>query len=1195
MWNNLSLSGLSSPLSLPPPVGASSDDDDKYGRKPPAPGPSAAAMTPPVSAWGGLLGGAASGMAGLSTQISSASMVGTSADGKQAKDDGSGWMSSLSTNLNSVSLNSVNLNSALTAFSLDTMEGNNRGKGEDDAAGRSSAVQSGDDALRRRGSPMNGVALWSLGSLSGGSKAVAETSTEKPPLGLKPSSPVGAPDLEPSEDEEKDDVENEWTEESNGDGWDDIESDVTTTMTQPGGKHVNEVKGKGDPDVDADDSIGVGEDVCASAKTMQPIDDERGENMNGNGDAAGGWDEDYIDNDTVDDVDNGDDYNESPGGTLKAIPDAAVFGGVNPVFSIDDNEAENGLVGPVAVPLLSISKVYVIDTEESKEEEDCDCKEEDKEEKDGEGYCTEQEIETSTELRAEGEEKTEIGASVGSDLGSVEKVVKKRSHDFQEPVVEMISSPFESASTSIEGGEEVGPAGAAAPDLPAAEEKNSKREEEGLDDVKEDIVRTDARVEVPCVEKKGGDNVHNNAEINMIEGPLKEETIEDVSQTLPIPDERPVEINNIKKEATESTTRLENEIKSHRKTESDLHNEIKKLKQGNRNSQRERTQEVELHLKKFSDLKRKFQSEICDREHKNREVEESFASSRRRESELTSLLKISQEKVSQLSDEMDTKKSDNRNLIGEVQKVKDEVGKLEEKNCYLASNHSQEKHSLQNEASRLSLECSNLKSDVKASKTDLEQMKVQYESLKNRAKEIAMELRERRNECKDLQQSTARTVAECESLKNSNMDLRLSKERSELELVEVKASKKLIQERLKESKAKCSLDDRKDKQSLESYKKKAQAALASANGRVSTAEQARQVAEQQAQQAHKKLSELLSTTNEESSKYEDMKSSIEEMVMKLSEAKDRESSLMDDNKNLQDIMVEKEQLESNLETSKSETDTYRRTFDKLKKELSEQNTKMLQMRQEISSKDSKLYQCIQREKDLSLQINKTNVDHVGTEEIEALQQELIDANDTISALKESLRGAGSIWNDHVSTRAPEDPSGTGPDSGTVPSLYVMTEKQLELEATRDEISRLASLLSEKECDRQEALDYADELKRTLDEVESRARRQEKMAGGRSSVVRGAETGSSMVGMTKETDSSGADVNIEYLKNVMLRYLKAEDEDARRALVPAIAAVLCFTSDEVSEVSSSLDSQSSTLGTGGLSGFLSYYALSSPLR
>jgi len=1185
MWNNLSLSGLSSPLSVQPPVGANSDDDDKYGRKPPAPGPSATAMTPPVSAWGGLLG---SGMAELSTQISSASIIGMSADGKQAKDDGSGWMSSLSTNLNSVSLNSVNLNSALTAFSLDTMEGNNVGKGEDDTTGRSSAVQSGDDALRRRGSPTNGSALWSLGSLSGGSKAVAETSTEKSPQCLTPSSPVGAPDLEPSEDEEKDDGENGWTEESNGDGWDDIESDVTPTMTQPGGKHVNEVNDKGDPDVDADGSIGVGEDACASAKTIQPIDDERGENVNGNGDAAGGWDEDYMENGTVDDVDNGGDHNESPGGTLKATPDTSMFGGVDPAFSIDDNETENGLVGPVAGSLLSIPKAYVIDTEESKEEEGCDYKEEDKEEKDGEEYCTEQENETPTEFCAEGEENNEIVASVGSDLGSVEKVVKKRSHDFQEPVVEMISSPSESASTPIEGGGDVRPASTSAPDLSAAEEKDSKREREGFG-VKEDIVRTDVRAEVPCVEKKGGDNVHNNAEINMIE-----ETIEDVSQTVPIPDKRLVEVNTIKKEATESTTRLENEIKSHRKTESDLRNEMQKLKQSYRNFQRERTQEVELHLKKISDLKRKFQFEISDREHKNREVEESAASNRRRESELKSLLKISQEKVSHLSDEMDTKESDNRNLIGEVQKLKDDVGKLEEKNRYLASNHSQEKHSLQNEASRLSLECSNLQLDVKASKTDLEQMRVQYESLKNRAKEIAMELKERRNDCKDLQQNTARTVAECESLKNSNMDLRLSKERSELELVEVKASKKLIQEKLKESKAKCSLDDRKDKQSLESYKKKAQAALASANGRVSIAEQARQVAEQQAQQAHKKLSELLSTSNKESSKHEDMKSSIEEMVMKLSEAKERVSSLMDDNKNLKDITVEKEQLESNLETFKSEIDTYRCTFDKLKKELSEQNTKMLQMRQEISSKDAKIYQCIQREKDLSLQINKTNVDHVGTEEIEVLQQELIDANDTISALKDSLRGAGSIWKDHVSTRAPEDTSGPAPDSGTVSSLYVMTEKQLELEATRDEISRLASLLSEKECDRQEALDYADELKRTLDEVESRARRQEKMAGGRSSVVRGAQTGSSMDSMTKKTGSSGADVNIEYLKNVMLRYLKAEDEDARRALVPAIAAVLCFTSDEVSEVSSSLDSQASSLGTGGLSGFLSY-ALSSPLR
>lgn len=41
----------------------------------------------------------------------------------------------------------------------------------------------------------------------------------------------------------------------------------------------------------------------------------------------------------------------------------------------------------------------------------------------------------------------------------------------------------------------------------------------------------------------------------------------------------------------------------------------------------------------------------------------------------------------------------------------------------------------------------------------------------------------------------------------------------------------------------------------------------------------------------------------------------------------------------------------------------------------------------------------------------------------------------------------------------------------------------------------------------------------------------------------------------------AQVNLEYLKNVMLSYLNAKTFSERKALVPAVAAVLCLTPEE----------------------------------
>ena len=60
----------------------------------------------------------------------------------------------------------------------------------------------------------------------------------------------------------------------------------------------------------------------------------------------------------------------------------------------------------------------------------------------------------------------------------------------------------------------------------------------------------------------------------------------------------------------------------------------------------------------------------------------------------------------------------------------------------------------------------------------------------------------------------------------------------------------------------------------------------------------------------------------------------------------------------------------------------------------------------------------------------------------------------------------------------------------------------------------------------------------------------------------------------ENDSA---VNLEYLKNVMLSYLKAKTLADRRKLVPVIATVLCLTPEEQSQAVLSVEESAGLTG------------------
>merc|ERR1719162_2745133 len=102
-------------------------------------------------------------------------------------------------------------------------------------------------------------------------------------------------------------------------------------------------------------------------------------------------------------------------------------------------------------------------------------------------------------------------------------------------------------------------------------------------------------------------------------------------------------------------------------------------------------------------------------------------------------------------------------------------------------------------------------------------------------------------------------------------------------------------------------------------------------------------------------------------------------------------------------------------------------------------------------------------------------------------------------------------------------NGKGGDGGghrhnqdvATPLFYAM-EKQAELTQARDEIARLANLLGDAESTKEEAMDDMREMKRMMEDAQSRLKRQEQLK------------------KSPEEES----VNLEYLKNIMLSYLNA---------------------------------------------------------
>eukprot|EP00592_Proboscia_alata_P017951 CAMPEP_0194400064 /NCGR_PEP_ID=MMETSP0174-20130528/127003_1 /TAXON_ID=216777 /ORGANISM="Proboscia alata, Strain PI-D3" /LENGTH=1563 /DNA_ID=CAMNT_0039196533 /DNA_START=115 /DNA_END=4803 /DNA_ORIENTATION=- len=285
----------------------------------------------------------------------------------------------------------------------------------------------------------------------------------------------------------------------------------------------------------------------------------------------------------------------------------------------------------------------------------------------------------------------------------------------------------------------------------------------------------------------------------------------------------------------------------------------------------------------------------------------------------------------------------------------------------------------------------------------------------------------------------------------------------------------------------------------------------------------------------------------------------------------------------------------------------------LQEELMEANEAIVGLKEALRNalSDNQKQIMLQRS-DQSDTANAHNIDHVQpSSPVRSVRS---------SGSYDGLEGSDSVVNALVDSTPLGSRYADRSSESNVPLFYAM-EKQAELNTAREEINRLANLVGDAEAARQDALDFVHTMQKQVEEMEAKVRRQEKLGSAVPTTGRvhlynqrgtvqqksghgsaqsspqkvpssnhdfnatfdnqesygevsnhGSDSFSALAGIISSKSSKtssamipvnedGENVNLEYLKNIMLRYLNAKTTNERRTLIPVISSVLCLTSDE----------------------------------
>jgi len=443
------------------------------------------------------------------------------------------------------------------------------------------------------------------------------------------------------------------------------------------------------------------------------------------------------------------------------------------------------------------------------------------------------------------------------------------------------------------------------------------------------------------------------------------------------------------------------------------------------------------------------------------------------------------------------------------------------------------------------------------------ELQAEKEKILERAKGLAGELKDRRMACREFETQVEELEQQKKELQGQveNLEFQLSdhtKSHSEKndELEALRAQLVTKQSELESLQEVVANKDTQHEKALSDFKRKAQASLSLATSRANAAVQAKEDATMEARAARStadnamdramqaELDAKASTKRMEAERNAAVQEQ-EQATVQLSEAEQRMRDLQ---KELSSVQTTNDSTKKELEEVNESLIQEQTKSLGLEKDLATNTSRVEAMREEISALRQQMSTMESKpvEKTLPGEKTKESVteEPVDRENMMILQEELAESRRAIADLKMALQNAVEEASPAASASQPHHDG-----------LFYAMEKQAELNMARDEINRLANLLSDVQSERMEATEAANEMRERMEEAISQLQRYETLKKGNA--------------------QADASVNIEYLKNIVLRYLYAKTVAERKALIPVMGAVLCLTPDELTKVIENCGSESPT--------------------
>ncbi|GMI23104.1 hypothetical protein TrCOL_g1409, partial [Triparma columacea] len=397
-----------------------------------------------------------------------------------------------------------------------------------------------------------------------------------------------------------------------------------------------------------------------------------------------------------------------------------------------------------------------------------------------------------------------------------------------------------------------------------------------------------------------------------------------------------------------------------------------------------------------------------------------------------------------------------------------------------------------------------------------------HKVLKSKASKVVDELKGTRSQLEAAAEGKARQGVECmeirntcKALKERNANLQRENEDSAETISKMAADLTVLREAAKKTKAESEVKGRDFTDELKTYKEKALKALQQSNERVTA------------------------LTKENAS------------LKELNEGYKRDA---------EDARDEKDKAESSVSGLRSQISTLTSSLEASKAELeatlgkaSRSEMEAEALREEVERTEG------ERRKAEEENVKLTNIVEAARTTAAIAEKETRGLEEKVKALETSLENARSSAPPPTSpptgtTAATEAPTSSPPTNNSQtnqttsePLIYALS-KASELSVATSEITRLSSLLADLSDDLTVSREDCSSLSQELTQAKMEIERASRMGGG-----------------------DGDNVNVEYLKNVLLQYLTSQTVGEKRRLLPVLATVLSLTPAERIKAEKSLES------------------------